>query len=247
MAKQVPATTEVGFNVQGCLQREGVQTATNPDDEAAVELAALWAEAMGGQAAVATMGPAAAGEMATDLVAKGCSEAWHLQDARLAGADIVLTAKALAGVVRHVGAHVVFTGASSADGKSGMVPPALAALLGWAFVGNVTRVEHLGKEMVLWQRRGAKEAKVSISGPAVVAVFKTAAAPRIADVMAILSAPTPEVVGVDDLGLDPSDLDWASRGAVVETTFPKQARKKRILGGAEALGELLAALKGEGL
>ncbi|MBC8514318.1 hypothetical protein H8D30_00450 [bacterium] len=246
-AKQVPSTTEVGIDDKGCLKREGVQGGVNPDDEAAVELAALWAEAVGGEAAVATMAPAAGEEMLKDLVAKGCAESWHLMDDRLAGADITLTARALAGAVQIIDPQVVFMGASSADGKSGMVPPAVAALLGWAYVGNVTQFESLGETLVLWQRRGGLEAKVQVKTPAVVSVFKTVSEPRIADVMAILMAPEATTVDADRLGLTESDLDWSLRGRVVETTYPEQARKKKILGGAEALGDLLAALKGEGL
>ena len=126
------------------------------------------------------------------------------------------------------------------------LPASLAALLGVAYVGNITALESAGESLEVRQRRGVGEARLRITPPAVVAVFKTVALPRIPDVMAVLTAPTPERLGAADLGLTDDDLDWAKRAAIASVTPVAKERKRQIWQGAESLPDLLAALKGEG-
>ncbi|MCH7494017.1 electron transfer flavoprotein subunit beta, partial [bacterium] len=113
------------FGQDGRMERAGLPGIVNPDDAAAVELALLWAEATGGEAIVATMGPESADDMLGELAAMGCSAAWHLCDDALAGADVLLTAKALAALARRLDADAIVTGAVAADGQTGAVPAAL--------------------------------------------------------------------------------------------------------------------------
>lgn len=246
LAKQVPATTDVKFGADGTMARAGLPGTVNPDDAAAVELAIQWAEATGGEAVVATMGPAGAEEMLGELAAMGCAEAWHLCDDALKGADALLTAKALAALARRLEADAVVTGAVAADGQTGAVPALVAGLLGVAHAGNITALESVGDALEVRQRRGVGEALLRVTPPAVVAVFKTVAEPRIPDVMAVLSAPAPETLGAGDLGLTEADLAWGDRAEIISVEPVAKERRQQVWEGAESLPELLAALAGEG-
>ncbi|MCH7494016.1 hypothetical protein IIA16_04835, partial [bacterium] len=114
------------------------------------------------------------------------------------------------------------------------------------FVGNVTALESAGETLQVRQRRGVGEARLRITPPAVVAAFKTVAEPRIPDVMAVLSAPTPERLGAEDLGLSAQDLDWGARARMESVTPVAKERRAQVWEGVEKLPDLLAALRVEG-
>src|SRR6202023_69039 len=98
-------------------------------------------EAHGGEVILVSMGP----ERAKDAIRKGLSMGADrgilITDPQLAGADALLTARALAAAIKSEAPDLVICSTESYDGSTGMVPPMLAELLGMPQLTFAKKVE----------------------------------------------------------------------------------------------------------
>ena len=79
--------------------------------------------------------------MLRELAARGAGELYLLTDAAFAGADTLATARTLCAAVQKTGPYdLIVCGRRAADGETGQVGPALAALLGWPIVTNAVEI-----------------------------------------------------------------------------------------------------------
>jgi|GEM_PF-2339967 len=246
LAKQVPATTDLTFGKNGIVNRESVPKTVNPDDESAVELAIQIAESVSGEVVLATMGPESASEMLSELGAMGCASCCHIFDDSLNGADLVATANVFAALAKKVNAEMVICGASAADGKGGLLPSAIASLLGWDCLNQVSSVEDFSSEPIVVFNYQGKKTKAKVKNPSVLSVYKTVAEPRIPDVMAVLSAPQPEKLAISDLDINQKAFEFDQRCEVVNVENVKKERKNKIWEGIESFSDFHAELKKEG-
>ena len=246
LAKQVPATTDLTFGDAGILNRDNVPKAVNPDDESAIELAIQIAESSSGEVHLASMGPESSSEMLSELGAMGCACSYHICDTLLIGADLITTANVFAELAKKISADMVICGASAADGKGGLLPSAIASLLGWSCVNQVSSVEEISENPTVVFNFGNNKSKAKITGSCVLSVYKTVAEPRIPDVMAVLSAPQPEKLTVADLNISEKILDSKGRSEVLKVENVKKERKNKIWEGLDSFSEFLDALKKEG-
>ena len=246
LAKQVPATTDLTFRDSGILNRENVPKAVNPDDESAVELAIQIAESSSGEVHLASMGPESSSEMLSEIGAMGCSSSYHICDDLLNGADLITTANVFAALAKKIDVDMIICGASAADGKGGLLPSAIASLLNWSCLNQVSSIEEVSKNPTVVFNFGKNKSKAKITGPCVLSVYKTVAEPRIPDVMAVLSAPQPEKMTVADLNLSEQILNSKKRCEVLGVESVKKERKKKIWEGLDSFAEFLEALKKEG-
>ncbi|MBD61940.1 hypothetical protein CL645_03665 [bacterium] len=246
LAKQVPATTDLTFGENGVVDRSSVPKTVNPDDESAVELAIQMAESVSGEVILATMGPESASEMLSELGAMGCASCYHVSDNLLNGADLVATANVFAALAKKVNAEMVICGASAADGKGGLLPSAIASLLGWDCLNEVSSVEDFSSEPVVIFNYQGKKTKAKVKGSSVLSVYKTVAEPRIPDVMAVLSAPQPESLAVSDLDINEKALKFNDRCEILNVENVKKERKNKIWEGIESFSDFHTELKKEG-
>lgn len=129
--KQVPETADIQFNLDTkTLVREGVRNIINPYDRRAISEAIRCRAEQGGEVIVATMGPPQAREALAEALLMGVDRVVHIEDARLAGSDSLVTARALAAAARKIGFDLIFCGQQSIDSETGQVPPQLGELLG---------------------------------------------------------------------------------------------------------------------
>ena len=98
LVKQVPDTWgERRMDASsGRLDRAGSDAVIDEIDERALEIALRYQEAHGAEVVALTLGPASASVTLRKALALGADSALHVQDDRLAGADIAQTARALA-------------------------------------------------------------------------------------------------------------------------------------------------------
>src|ERR671935_594774 len=113
MIKQVPDTaTQV--KVAGdakAIDTAGITWIVSPYDEFAVEEALRIKEKRGqGEVVAVTLGPERAKEALRSCLAMGADRAIHVNDPALEGADTLLTARALAAVVKLEAPRLVLTG-----------------------------------------------------------------------------------------------------------------------------------------
>ena len=142
LMKEVPDTySDRGMNLETGLTDRTGDVAADEVGERAAEAALRIAERAGKdstQVDILTVGPASAADAVRRGIAMGANEGILLTDDALAGADLTLTAEALAALIRRGEYDLVITGAVSSDGGSGVIAPMLGELLDWPALTNLT-------------------------------------------------------------------------------------------------------------
>ena len=176
----------------------------DPGDECGVEEGLQLKEAHGGEVVLVSMGP----ERAKDAIRKGLSMGADrgilISDPSLAGADALLTAKALAAAIKAESPDLVICATESYDGSTGMVPPMLAELLGFPQLTFAKKVEVDGSTIKVNRQTSDGHMVVEASTPALITVTAAIAEPRYASLKGIMAARSKEVkqLTLSDLGVE---------------------------------------------
>jgi electron transfer flavoprotein alpha subunit len=172
LVKQVPLG-DPPLGADARLQREGGANEMNAWCRRAVAQAVRL-----GDSTAITMGPPSAVDVLLEAAAWGIERSVHVCDPALAGADCLVTARALAASVRALGAvDLILVGHSSTDGSTGAVGPMLAELLGLPFIGPAMEITvDDGTLHTTLQVEGGDET-VAVRLPAVVAVAERSCPP----------------------------------------------------------------------
>jgi electron transfer flavoprotein beta subunit len=160
------------------LDRAGSQSILDPADEYGIEVALRTVEAQGGEVVVLTMGPAAAEEALRRAMAMGAERAIHLIDDALAGSDALGTAKVLAAAIRSESPDLVICAVESTDAYSGVVPGALAELLGLPQVTFARQVSLDDGRVTVQRATETGYQTIEAALPALVTVTASVAEPR---------------------------------------------------------------------
>lgn len=233
----VSATRRLGAD--GRLVRERADSTLNELDENAVQAAVDVARALGGEVVAVSMGPEQSLGAVRHALQLGADRGVLVTADALAGADALATATALAAAVVADGGgtpDLVLCGMSATDGLTGLVPGALAAVLGVSAVTSVARLEVVGGALVAYREPtiGVTE-RIEVPTPAVVSVTDAVNEPSVPGFKAILGAKKRPVArfGPDDLarglaalGLDAEAL--ASRTRVVHAG-PRPERTDQVI------------------
>ncbi len=226
--KQVPdPNSNLTLEADNTLSREK-EVVLDPGDECGVEEGLQLKEAHGGEVILVSMGP----ERAKDAIRKGLSMGADrgvlITDPELAGADALLTARALAAAIKLEEADLVICSTESYDGSTGMVPPMLAELLGVPQLTFAKKVEVDGSNIKVHRQTGDGYEVVEAATPALITVTAGIAEPRYASLKGIMAARSKEIkqISLGDLGIEKGEpaetieglADAAIRkaGAVIE-------------------------------
>ncbi len=194
----------------------------DPGDECGIEEALQLKEAHGGEVILVSMGP----ERAKDAIRKGLSMGADrgvlITDVQLAGADALLTARALAAAIKPEQPDLVICGTESYDGSTGMVPPMLAELLGLPQLTIAKKVEVDGSNIKVHRQTADGYQVVETSTPALITVTAGIAEPRYASLKGIMAARSKEIkqLGLADLGVERGEP-----GETIEGVADAEARK----------------------
>ncbi len=210
-------------------------------DARGVETALLLTERHGGEVTAVTMGPEGAVDALRKALAMGAHRGVHVRGDDLAGADALRTSDALAAAIRTLPVDLVLTGDESTDGGTGLVGPMLAERLGWqqlTAVRSLTVSDGLATAEEL-TAGGYRRSRASL--PVVVSVVEKITDPRYPSFKGMMAAKRKEIVTLapEDLGL--VDVGPSTRVLGVESR-PQRTAGRRIAGGAEAVGQLVAFL-----
>jgi electron transfer flavoprotein beta subunit len=202
--KQVPdPNANLTLEADYTLSRDK-EVVLDPGDECGVEEALQLKEAHGGEVILVSMGP----ERAKDAIRKGLSMGADrgilITDPQLAGADALLTARALAAAIKGEAPDLVICGTESYDGSTGMVPPMLAELLGLPQLTVAKKVEIDGSTIKVHRQTADGHQVVEASTPALITVTAGIAEPRYASLKGIMAARSKEIkqVALGDLGIE---------------------------------------------
>jgi electron transfer flavoprotein beta subunit len=144
LVKPVPDPASAGERLgpDGRLDRAAVPAVVNGNDEYVLEAALKLIEGAGeGEITLLSMAPTTAPETLRKALAMGATRAVHVTDPALAGSDHVSTAKVLAAALGTLDYDMVFAGIDSSDGVGGVVPAAVAALLGLPYLSYAAKIE----------------------------------------------------------------------------------------------------------
>lgn len=209
------------------LVREGVEVVLDPGDAYGVEAALQIAEAQGGDVVAVTMGPEKAADVLRKAMAMGAASALQVSDERLRGSDALATARVLAAAVRRLEPDLVVGGTESTDGYTGTVPAAVAELLGWPSLTFAKQLEVGDGVVQVHRQTPAGHDVVEAHLPAVVTVTGGINEPRYPTLKGIMGARSRplEVLSLDELGLDPSEMGLQGAHQRVASVQPAPQRQ----------------------
>lgn len=186
------------------LRREGVDAVLDPGDEFGVEAGLQLAEAQGGEVRVVSMGPDRGIEAIRKALAMGAAKGTLVSDEGLRGSDALSTAKVLAAAIAREPFDVVIAATESTDGYSGVVPQAIAELLGVPAVTFAKAVSFDGSVLTVQRQTEAGSETVEARPPCVVSVTSGVNQPRYPSLRGIMGAKSKplERLSCRDLGLE---------------------------------------------
>jgi electron transfer flavoprotein beta subunit len=205
--KQVPSASQVKIDPEtNRLVREGIRSVVNPYDLYALQWAVDLRERAGFRISALSMGPKSAENSLYEALSFGADEAFLLTDRAFGGSDTWATSMILAEAVRKIGdVGIVLCGKQAIDGDTAQVGPGIAAHLGWAQATYVTNISSVDPASVTVERTFENSTDCVICRlPAVVAVEKRDAAPRVPTLKDWLAAVDKQITrwGAGDLGID---------------------------------------------
>ncbi len=210
LLKEVPDTYgERKLNLETGLAERGGDNVVDEIGERALEVALSYADANEGtDVSVLTLAPESATASVRKGLAMGAASATHIVDEGLVGADVGLTAEALAAAIKAQGFDLVIAGNQSTDGMAGMVPAMLAENLGVPVLANLSAVTIEGDKISGTRVSDDSQQQVSAALPAVISITEAlpdARFPNFKGIMAAKKKPL-EVKSLADLGIDANDL-----------------------------------------
>jgi electron transfer flavoprotein beta subunit len=189
------------------LVRNGVSLVLDPGDESTISAAIKLRDTLGNSELVAlSMGPTSAQEAMRRALAMGADRAILVTDSALAGSDAISTAHVLAAVLKKEGAELIFCSTESTDGYTGMVPGAIAELLGIPQLTFAREITVEGRKVVIKRVIPKGYQTVESTLPAVVTIASgsfDAIYPTMKGIMGAKKKPFSQLSLVD-LGIDPA-------------------------------------------
>jgi len=245
--KQVPdPSSTFSLEADNSLSREK-EAVLDPGDECGVEEALQLKEAHGGEVVLVSMGPDRAKEAVRKGLSMGADRGILISDAGLAGADALLTARALAAAIKAESPDLVICATESYDGSTGMVPPMLAELLGMPQLTFAKKVEVTDSSVKVHRQTSDGYQVIEAPRPAVITVTAAIAEPRYASLKGIMAARSKEIkpLALSDLGIEKgepaetvqsvADAEARKAGQVIEDDGTAVDRIVQVLSEAKVL------------
>lgn len=238
--KQTPdTTTRVRIAGDGkSIEREGIQWIINPYDEFAIEEALKLTETHGGEVTIISLGPADVDKTIREALAMGAHKAIRINATRIPD-DPVVTAKALAAVLKEGGYDLIFFGRQAIDDDHGQVPQLVATALNLPCATVVDSLEvHDGKAVARCVVEGG-HTRMVFSLPAVIGANSKLNQPRYRSLKGIMQAKK-KTIEVREADLAPARL-------VIEklSNPPAKSAGKIFPNGVEAVPEVVRLLREE--
>jgi len=208
------------------LDRSG-KLIMDDSDSYGVEMALQLAGTVeGSEVTVVSMAPGGETSGLRTALAMGAARAILVSDDALAGSDALSTAKVLAAAMRRAEPDLVVAATESTDGYTGTLPVQVAELLGMPSVTFAKRVSTDGATLKVERQTEAGYDDVECPLPAVVTVTAGVVEPRYPSFKGIMAAKSKpiDVLGLADLGIDPSEVGAAGARQVVTDVADAEAR-----------------------
>lgn len=249
--KQVPDTAtqvKISGGDPKAIDTAGITWIVSPYDEFAVEEALRIKEKRGqGEVVAVSLGPDRVKEALRSALAMGCDRAIHVNDPALANPDTLLTAQALAAVIKQEQPALVICGRQAIDDDMGAVAAQVAELLGWPAASWIMEeaIDGDGKSIRIGRQVEGGLEIFELPLPAVVSAQKGLNEPRYPTLKGIMGAKKKEIKDLKaaDLGVTPGAPQLAVKN--LEALPPRPPG--RVISGEvkDAVKELVRALREE--
>jgi electron transfer flavoprotein beta subunit len=231
LVKEVPDTYgERVLDLEtGLADRAASERVVDEIVERGLEYAISYAEKNPGTEVIAlSMAAEEASASVRKALAMGADRAVLIVDEALHGADITLTAQALAAALTHVGYDLIIAGDQSTDGAGGVVPAAVAELLDIPQLPRLATIEVT--DSTVSGTRVSDRVTLSLTAelPAIASVSERFAEPRFPNFKGIMAAKKKpfEMLSLSDIG---ADIDVLGRPRSIMTEIAaKPARQAGI-------------------
>ena len=216
----------------------------NEPDAYALEEALRLREQHGGEVVACTAGPARAGQVLREALARGADRAVHVEDERLAAADASVIAGALADAIRAETFDLVLTGLQSDDQGAAQTGVILAERLGVPHATIVMDVK-VGSEQpglrVKRELEGGWFQWVAMPMPALLTIQSGINQLRYATLKGIMAAKKKEIRKVTPATVPPAKL------RVLSLDVPRKTKQTQLIAGppADAAKELVNKLRND--
>lgn len=243
--KETPSTTaEKRFTAEMRLERRKEDAIINPFDEYTIEEGLRLQEKHGGEVVVLCMGPATATETIRKALAMGADRGVLVTDPSLAGSDAIGTARVLAAALKKIGFDLALFGSAAADAYGGVVPAAMAELLGAPLLSFATKLDVEGGTAKIQRPAEIGYNVAEASLPALVSVTKAINEPRYPSMKGIMQSKKKPVdtLSLADLGLDGGLVGAAgAREQVLGAERVSTQRKGEIYSGNDGAAQRILA------
>jgi electron transfer flavoprotein beta subunit len=247
--KQVPDTAtqvKISGGDAKAIDTAGITWIVSPYDEFAVEEALRIKEKRGqGEVVAVSLGPDRVKEALRSALAMGCDRAIHVNDPALANADTLMTAQALAAVIKQEQPGLVITGRQAIDDDMGAVAGQLAEILGYPCASWIMEeaVDADAKTIRVGRQVEGGLEIFELPLPAVVSAQKGLNEPRYPTLKGIMGAKKKEIkdVKATDIGVTPGSPQLAVKAL---EALPARPPGRVIQGDVkDAVKELVRALR----
>jgi electron transfer flavoprotein beta subunit len=206
--KWVPDEADITIQDNHTLNLMKVKYKISDYDRNALELGAGWQENKGWELLAVSIGDQVEASL-KDVLSRGPERAYYVDSSSLKEADSSLTAKVLAAILQKIGnVDLVLCGEGSSDRYSQQVGPRIAALLGYASLTYVAKVEITEEGLKVERKLDDSIEVVKIQGPAVITVLPELNKPRIPSLKQILAAKKKpaEKMSLEELGFTSTQM-----------------------------------------
>ena len=238
--KQVP-DTETKIKIaedKKSINESEINFILNPYDEFAVEEALKLKESNGGEVTIISLGPDRISSTIRSALAMGADKAIHIKS-KNHPVDPVVTAKALAVVLKEGNYDIILAGKQAIDDDNQQVAPMLSEILDIPIINVITKLEVSGTKVVAERQIEGGFEKVECELPAIVSAQRGLNEPRYASLKGIMAAKRIQIEE-KTAAADENKIE------VVEINYPPQKPPGKIVGeGADAVPELIRLLKEE--
>ena len=214
----------------------------NEPDAYALEEALRLKEKHGGEVIVCCAGPARAGQVIREALARGADRALHVESDALATADANAVAEALAAAIREETVDLVLTGLQSDDQGFGQVGVVLAEKLGIPHATIIMEVQVDGQSLrVKRELEGGWFQWVALPLPALLTIQSGINQLRYATLKGIMAAKKKEIKKVA------APAAAASLQKIASMYVPTKGKQTQMIAGgpADAAKELVKRLREE--
>ncbi|MEX3504999.1 electron transfer flavoprotein subunit beta [Corynebacterium sp. LK2510] len=251
LLKEVPDTySDPEMSLETGLTDRTGDVVADEVGERAVEAALRLTEGVEGAVVdVISVGPESVAGSIRKAIAMGATDAYIVSDDALVGADLTLTAEALAAVVAKNGYDLVVTGAASSDGGGGVMASLVGEILDYPALTNLTAMDLDGSTVRATQAGDGATVELEAELPAVVAVSDEFPDARFPNFKGLMAAKKKELttLSLADLAIDAEDWNRARSIMVSIERRPARERGEIIDGNSQAAAKLVDFLQDKDL